>query len=212
MNTARRRMMGQSLPYAYRVAFLESTNGGQQYIDTGIKANEKTSVRVRFQRLDTTTTGLSVFGARVNYRKSLVIWTNGASGMGVSAHYSYNPNNPAEDSGLVYAGDITNDFVTVEVTPALIKVNNSVVFYWANTNRQPWQSDVNSFLFCKQDPRGYTYFVGRISEAEIWQDGVQLRNFIAVKDKNLVPCFYDEVTKNFFYNRGNSPFIAGNQI
>lgn len=50
----------------------------------------------------------------------------------------------------------------------------------------------------------------RLYEFKIWNANLELvRNFIPVLDKNDEPCFYDLVTKAFFYNQGTGQFGYG---
>lgn len=50
----------------------------------------------------------------------------------------------------------------------------------------------------------------RLYEFKIWNENLELvRNFIPVLDKNDEPCFYDLVTKEFFYNQGTGQFGYG---
>ena len=44
---------------------------------------------------------------------------------------------------------------------------------------------------------------------KIWQDNTLIRNFIPVIDKNDVPCLYDEVSGELFYNAGSGNFLYG---
>ena len=54
-------------------------------------------------------------------------------------------------------------------------------------------------------------FIGnmRLYYFKLYNDGVLIRNFIPVLDKNGTPCMYDKVTGQFFYNAGTGNFIAG---
>ena len=40
-------------------------------------------------------------------------------------------------------------------------------------------------------------------------NNILVRDFIPVLDKDGVPCMYDKVTVQFFYNQGTGQFIAG---
>lgn len=79
---------------------------------------------------------------------------------------------------------------------------------------------------CKQDQAGYSLTVFAQNESKgvtyidrgdyklyylkIWDaNGTLLRDFIPVLDKNKVACLFDNVSQNFFYNKGTGNFIAG---
>ena len=50
---------------------------------------------------------------------------------------------------------------------------------------------------------------GRVWYFKIKKDGVLVRDFVPVLDPDGVVCFYDKVTKEFFYNRNGPSLIAG---
>ena len=50
---------------------------------------------------------------------------------------------------------------------------------------------------------------GDIYYFKIKKDGVLVRDFIPASDTDGVVCFYDKVTKQFFYNAGGANFVAG---
>ena len=56
---------------------------------------------------------------------------------------------------------------------------------------------------------GY-FFVGRLYSVKAYDNNnVLIYDFIPVLDYNGIPCMYDKVTQQFFYNQGTGQFIAG---
>lgn len=49
----------------------------------------------------------------------------------------------------------------------------------------------------------------KIWYCKLYEDSVLKHDFIPVIDLEGVPCFYDKITKKFFYNKGTGQFIAG---
>ena len=47
---------------------------------------------------------------------------------------------------------------------------------------------------------------------KIWDNDVLVRDMIPVLDWNYVPCMYDRITEQLFYNAGTGDFVAGRQI
>lgn len=41
---------------------------------------------------------------------------------------------------------------------------------------------------------------------KIWENSELVKSFVPVLDKNLIPCYYDEISKEFYYNIGSSEF------
>lgn len=57
--------------------------------------------------------------------------------------------------------------------------------------------------------------VNYCGSAKVWsykhyRNGILIRDFIPVLDKDDVACMYDKVSGEFFYNKGDGEFIAGN--
>lgn len=66
------------------------------------------------------------------------------------------------------------------------------------------------FFTRKADGNVSTYrHAGKLYNSQIYEDNVLVRDFIPVLDENGVPCLYDKVTKEFFYNQGTGSFIPG---
>lgn len=59
--------------------------------------------------------------------------------------------------------------------------------------------DSTSDYRCKCKVWGYRHY----------RNGVLIRDFIPVLDKDNVPCMYDKVTGQFFYNQGTGEFLYG---
>ena len=55
-------------------------------------------------------------------------------------------------------------------------------------------------------------FKGDMYYFRIKKDGVLVRDFIPAKDPDGVVCFYDKVSKTFFYNQGEANFVAGPEV
>lgn len=47
----------------------------------------------------------------------------------------------------------------------------------------------------------------RVYYCKIWDNDTLIRDYIPVLDKDNVPCMYDKVTKQFFYNQGTGEFL-----
>ena len=49
----------------------------------------------------------------------------------------------------------------------------------------------------------------RIYSFMVYDNGNLIRNMIPILDKNNVPCMWDKITGQFFYNAGTENFVAG---
>jgi len=188
--------------YYCELEYIEGT--GTQYIDTGYVATENT--RVLAKLYTDVASNRNWFGGFVN-------------GSGSSAYgFCFNAMNRSNieyvfgDSGWrsisaqgqqVVGADFTVDFSKdgVIINDTLIEIPSYTTFT-AQT--------ANLFLFVR--PNGTGRISGKMYYCKIWDDGVLVRDFIPVLDWNYVPCMYDRVTDQLFYNAGTGDFIAGREI
>ena len=49
--------------------------------------------------------------------------------------------------------------------------------------------------------------IGRVYEFKVYDGEALVRDFIPVLDKNDVPCLYDKVSEELFYNQGTGEFL-----
>jgi hypothetical protein len=76
-------------------------------------------------------------------------------------------------------------------------------------NRSPYSS--NNIVLFNGGP-GYIYPASshqKINTVSIYIDNVLVRDFVPIKDPDGVPCMYDKVSGDFFYNAGTGNFTAG---
>ena len=59
------------------------------------------------------------------------------------------------------------------------------------------------------DNMSKTRMQGDIYYFKIKKDGVLVLDLIPAQDTDGIVCFYDRVTKKFFYNAGGAEFVAG---
>ena len=187
------------IKYKRELLYLEST--GTQYIDTGYKPSSETRVTGEFYINDYVGTAANyVFG--VYYGT-----TSGAKNYGLnvgSASLYFNVpwkanSGVRSDSvpaiGTVYAFDVSkaggyvNDVLDVVIPndQDFTAGSKSMYLFWANGTSG---SGLN----------------GRIYHLQIYESDTLVRDFVPVLDTNDVPCMYDKVSGEFFYNQGDDEF------
>ena len=187
-------------PYKTEVEYLEST--GSQYIDTGIAPNNMNiKVQVQYQYLNNTfTTNDSIMGSRDNsdmktryYPSSLGdIYDRSVYGStAITRTYDFlkhtvifndEEHNYYLDGILV--GNLGSDF-----TPH----NQNIYLFGLNTEGHFSYQSASRIFYCK-----------------IWDNGVLVRNYIPVIDRDGEPCLYDKVNDQFYYNLGSNRFLVPN--
>lgn len=178
------------------IEYLEST--GTQWIDTGIVANEKTEAEIQFKDY----TGWFFFASANSYSSKNfgLITSTGTQGqfyfyMNCDGRVPVTTN--TANIKLLLTGFFIND-TPIEITRG--NIPSSTMF----TTKYPiYLFGANFSGALNGAGKGKIYFF------KLWQDGILIRDFIPVLDKDGVPCMYDLVEHKFYYNAGTGDFVAG---
>lgn len=190
-------------PEYTEVNYLE--NPGYCYIQTGVIINDN-KLRVQMKVKENT-----------NYHEGFPLGGyNGSYGMGDIYGdkenyywYFYYGNNPSIQTNLVYnpyeVDTYTLDYTLTKDTYSL--TSNGETDSGTRTSFVPTNSEL--YMFRRGTDASYEH-VGRIYYCKIYVDDVLVRDYIPVLDANSVPCMYDKVSKQYFYNgySGNT-FLYG---
>ena len=185
--------------YKVELEYLEST--GTQWIDTGYTPIPATT---RFELYFTPTRindNSFAFGAR----------NNSAAG-GAETCTAYKPANRVRQD---WAGGNTEFTTRLNIADKFLYTayNNTVSLndevYTGTTIRSTNRLDYNFTLFTVNtagtvDSR---MFAGKIYYAKLYDNDVLVRDLIPVLDNDYVPCMYDKVSGELFYNKGAGEFV-----
>ena len=192
--------------YKREVAYLEST--GTQWIDTGYCPNGETAVECKFQFVGTPAVQTRPFGSNrsgtgTGSKMSLDMYVSssgdirysfGLQDSGAGKWTQFLPQTfPDENIHTWYMDKNIVKYDDAEAKTAVGTVAQStfpVYLFWCNLNGQ---GTIQSF-------------VGKIYHTKIWENGILVRDFIPVLDWNDVPCMYDKVSDELFYNQGTGEF------
>ena len=181
-----------------RLEYIESSR--TQYIDTGIITHNDV-VRIDMDMKLTAIinnenhyflavgTGFGVRGESIAFGISNGKWSMILPG------YNWNTFGAASTGRVQFSWTITLDGKS-EITGDLIKTTTDSSFYGPNLG---WRQKTWNF--------GSTYI--EVYAVKIYLNNTLVRDFIPVLDSLGVPCMYDKVTQQFFYNQGTGDFIAG---
>ena len=185
------------------IEYLEAT--GTQYIDTGVVANGEFVVKymVYFNSLPNTAAGIFVGGARssnqhLNFGQFTGVVTIAYLNEYWDINHSINTklNNEIE---IVYKNGLQH-----------ISIND--VKYGDRFITGTEELNMNIYLFKRNhfNPQiNEDSINGRIYYFKIWKNDVLVRDFIPVLDSSGIPCLFDRVGGEFYYNAGTGQFIAG---
>lgn len=184
------------------IEYIEST--GTQWIDTGIIPNQDT----RLEMIAETTTdvadtengkGFIPYGAGSSYN------SNAFECYTQSSKYEFNYDGQYDFIGTAKVGEkisISHNKNTINITAGTTK-------YSKNFEYNAFTAPYTMLLFAIN--RG-NILAGkaRIYSCQIFSNEILARDFIPALDKSNVPCLYDKVSKQYFYNSGTGTFNYAN--
>ena len=193
------------------IEYIQST--GTQYIDTGVKQGNSdtyaTELKYKFvENPSTSGGGASLCGT----------WRNGYSSWGqlytmndATSLWASNPNTQVSGSVTTQRNTIYTDKFEINViNGSVTRIRNNITYTSSGFVFSPAFPD-NVFLFAYNDGNNRP---GQLSNAvlysaKVWLNDTLVRDMIPVLDNDGVPCMFDKVTQQFFYNQGTGQFIAG---
>ena len=184
-------------PYKRELAYLEST--GTQWIDTGVKPDfaNGDSIEINSYIADFSSPAPCIFGSRS------VTVTNGAYWL----------------ADTFVAAD-TDGYSTIATALKgknhILSVNDLTVMVDNISYNMPRHvtSDYSIFLFSLNNV-GNTlgnYTGLKIYYWKYYHNGVLAQHLIPVLDYNNVPCMYDKVSNQLFYNQGTGQLLYGEKL
>ena len=172
--------------YKRELQYLEST--GTQYIDTGVMCTTSTDYEFVGAITETTKTGWIV-GAPTwigIHKKADTVAATQAS------------------TGHIYNTVGVNEIFTIGL------FGNKAYFNGVETGTSiRKKSTLTMFLFAYHHTTdtGSIYSSVRMNSFKMWENGNIVRDFIPVLDFDDVPCMYDKISGQFFYNQGTGEFL-----
>lgn len=175
-------------------------SNGFQYVDTNVSPNISTSVEFVMALDEISDTVQPIFGVRNG--QVLGSYNMFLCQKKLRWDYTYTINNLMYDEILTY--------------PTYVNANAESVIVGDSINEYGFTdtsiSENSIYLFSVNELNSPAYFSSGLSlyYFSITQDGVLVRDFIPVIDRNSVPCLYDLVTEALYYNEEIGNFVVGN--
>ncbi len=195
-----------ALPSDYtQLEYLEST--GTQYIDTGIKGNQNTKVRIKTRYYTTTTAGGSgrIFGSRVAAADDAFAIGSASGTASTNSTVSFffgNQNYLVTDKPI-----ILDEWLDIVFDKTTHNING--VDYGEPYNDETFETPLNLklFGFDNYGTTGVSYI--DVAYCQLWDNNVLIRNLVPAKNSSGVIGMYDTVSGTFFTNAGTGDFVAG---
>ena len=179
------------LPYGYVLCdYLESTR--TQYIDIGLKVSNKTKVELVGKQY---TASSSLFGVNPLF----VITSSQSADKKQLCRFRYNNTTKDTNVNILELSKITFDKNKGYVNDVLLATFTEATF----------SSTYNAILFGRRiNSSGALEELTqqRIDYFKMWENDVLVRDMIPCLDENGVPCMYDTISKQTFYNQGTGEF------
>lgn len=173
------------------VEYIEGT--GTQYIDTGISGGTNAAYEISFNTLSS---------KRVNYEQYFA----GDRASTIPKIYCSGNNIVAQ----VNAGTDKSLYAIAD-TPHVVRYDadgkiyvDGTFLYDCGSASEGW-GNLSWYIFNSHEESTLTSSM-KLYYLKMYKDGVLERDFRPALDTNGVPCLYDEVTKQYFYNAGTGTF------
>ena len=189
---------GGSLPDGYtELEYLQSS--GTQYIDTGFKPNQNTAIMIDLDLDGSFSQYCAPFGARTGDKAQFWAFTN-------KEHTTWAARYATTEKSISKA-------ITGRRSISLNKNTFSVDKASATFASASFQSQYNMWIFATNSSGTAQYLCkAKIYSAQIYDDGVLIRNFVPARNASGTLGLYDTVNGAFYTNAGSGTFTAGADI
>ena len=187
------------LPVDYiELQYIQSS--GTQYINTGFKPNNNTTVQCVFELLESGR-AYGVFGSRTAFKNTAFNFFAYASNKDMQDEYGYDSNVPMVSSLALYEIDKNKNFTTINgvdhtFSSITFQSNYEMYIFAVNTSGSP-NTTVNQLGSL------------RIYSCKIYDNDNLIRDFVPCKTLTGTVGLYDIVNQAFYTNVGTGSFIAG---
>ncbi len=178
------------------VRFVDYLTGtGTQYINTGLETCNGLSSDIKFRASNY---GLWAYGGRASMSEGFGLYVSTSTDIIYQDGIRYSSGN----TGMT----IVNQDVTVLHGTTSIKVNGNTIHTYAQTNYAGSAKVALFALITVSDP-DYRIFNGRIYYAKFYVNGMIVLDLKpAVNKSTSLPCMFDTITGNCYYNVGTGTF------
>ena len=181
-----------SLPSGYkRLEYIQSN--GAQYIDTGVKATQKTKLNAKFQT--TQATSGAIIAADATWGSNgFGIWVGGGEFGGQTVYFQLY-GSTAFEVEFSQSGLFVDGILTWSVSVATFATPVNLTIFASNRN-----GAIQEIL------------TGKIYYLRLYEDGTLVRDFIPCKNASGAVGLWDDVNSVFYQNAGTGSFTAGPEV
>lgn len=169
------------------------------WIDTGIVADQDTSVEIKWMNTD----GWTYYDSHTLIGADSGNWHSNSMCVSTYGNGSFNYDSSG-DEGLACFTYSRNSIYISSLNKNVFSVNGNTVKTVTYTSF----STSNTLHICNYNEGSGKHEAGneRIYYCKIWENGTLVRDFIPVLDSKGVACMYDKINDAFHYNSGTGTF------
>lgn len=168
-------------------------NVGNSYIDTGYLTSDKTDYEIKFEVMGSRTGYQQYFaGNRTEYYCPKIYQDSSSSTISIQT-------NQNTISTTQY---ITPTIMTLKIDGSNAYINGNKV---GSITRNTGKNGLSNYVFNSHGETNLSAYM-RLYYLKIWENGILVREYIPVLDKNKVPCLYEKIEKKYYYNIGSGTF------
>lgn len=175
--------------------YIEST--GTQYIDTGIVLTSNHSVEIDYQLTEVVQNRKGLFGGLFDGSLRFGMLLSPSNNY---LEFGYGGNNTYWQYGL----PDTNRHLMKQEQNKVYLDGELLYTFKETTFTTNKTAPLGNFSYTNYNPALARYY-----SSKIWDGDKLVRDFIPIFDADGVACWYDNVTEEFYYNKGTGAFIAG---
>ena len=207
----RRRLIWQKaqeqirLPEGYTaVNYLQSS--GTQWIEMGVTPNQNTKAVLKIKINTFTSRGASLIGSKTdgNFNDQFITYLDDYDGRRFLFRMDGQP------KAISWKGLTTDKIyvVTLSGTEMKAELEDGTAVFSKTFSVSDFTSTVTMALFRAKNVSG-DYFQGRIYSCKHYSGDELIQDFVPCLDTEGVPCMFDFVSRNSFYNKGTGSFTWG---
>ena len=195
------------LPEGYTaVDYLQSS--GEQWIEMGVAPNQNTKavLKIKINKFDGIN-GFSLIGSRTaaNSNDQFITYLDDYG----DTRFLFRMDGQAQ--AISWTGLTTDKIYTVTLSGTEMKaeLEDGTTVFSKTFSVSDFTSTVTMALFRTKGVKAGTYFQGRIYSCKHYSGDELIQDFVPCLDTEGVPCMFDFVSRNSFYNVGTGSFTWG---
>lgn len=186
--------------------FLKST--GTQWINTGVRADSDKKIIIKCSPDDW---GWMCVAGEEDYIRSFMLRVTPEDyySMGHGLYFQYGGSSSVQ--GLDYPDFKPGETYTIEMASGFFSVTSeSGQIFSQKKESDMWKSNYTIYLFdINHKSNSSSCFRGPVYSCQIFNKDTVVRDYCPCLDKNGVPCMFDLINQEPYYNEGSGPFTWG---